>query len=166
MSCAAEAFPSSSKAFQVLAYLIQHRDRVVTKEELHTQLWPGEFVTESVLIGCIVKARQAVHDDGTAQRELNFQLMLGRALAVVKGFAAPDAGYAYARARELCHQLVDTGQLFAVLVGLREYSLNRGELHTARELAPACLPLAQRQHDAASLMRAHFGLGSILYFLG
>jgi predicted ATPase len=101
-----------------------------------------------------------------AQRELDMQLMLGRAFAVVKGFAAPETGHAYDRARELCQQLGDPARLFAVLVGLREFYLNRGELHTARELAEACLPLAQRQHDAAPLMRAHFGLGSILYYLG
>jgi predicted ATPase len=33
-----------------------------------------------------------------AQRELDMQLMLGRALAVVKGFAAQETGHAYARA--------------------------------------------------------------------
>jgi DNA-binding winged helix-turn-helix (wHTH) protein len=56
------------QVFKVLTYLLRHRDRVVTKRELFEQLWPGEFVTESALTRCIVKARQAVHDDGTAQR--------------------------------------------------------------------------------------------------
>jgi predicted ATPase len=101
-----------------------------------------------------------------AEREVDMQLTLGRALAVAKGFGAPETGHAYARARELCQQAGDTGRLFAILVGLREFHLNRGELYTAREQAEACLPLAQRQQDAASLMRAHFGLGSILSVLG
>ena len=101
-----------------------------------------------------------------AQRELDMQLMLGRAFTVVKGFAAQETGRAYTRARELCRQTGDTTRLFAVLVGLREFRLNRGELRTARELAAECLALAQRQHDAAPLMRAHFGLGSVLYRLG
>jgi len=68
-----------------------------------------------------------------AQRELDMQLTLGRALAVAKGFAAQETGHAYGRARELCRQMGDTTRLFAVLVGLREFYLNRGELHTARE---------------------------------
>ena len=51
------------KAFRVLAYLIQHRDRVVTRDELREQFWPGEFVTDSALAHCVVKARQAA-DDG------------------------------------------------------------------------------------------------------
>jgi len=56
------------KAFRVLAYLIQHRDRVVTRDELLEQFWPGEFVTASAPAHCIVKARQAVGDGGVAQR--------------------------------------------------------------------------------------------------
>src|SRR5919106_1599032 len=56
------------KAFRVLAYLIQHRERVVPRDELRTQFWPGEFVTDSALAHCIVKARQAVGDGGTTQR--------------------------------------------------------------------------------------------------
>jgi DNA-binding winged helix-turn-helix (wHTH) protein len=56
------------KAFRILAYLIQHRDRVVTRDELLEQFWPGEFVTASAPAHCIVKARQAVGDAGVAQR--------------------------------------------------------------------------------------------------
>jgi hypothetical protein len=60
------------------------------------------------------------------QRELDMQLTLGRALAVANGFAAPETGHAYARARELCHQAENPRRFFAVLVGLREFYLNRG----------------------------------------
>ena len=56
------------KAFRILAYLIQHRDRVVTRDELLEQFWPGEFVTASAPAHCIVQARQAVGDAGVAQR--------------------------------------------------------------------------------------------------
>jgi class 3 adenylate cyclase/DNA-binding winged helix-turn-helix (wHTH) protein len=56
------------KAFRVLAYLIQHRDRVVTRDELREQFWPGEFVTDSALAHCVVKARQAADDGGVTQR--------------------------------------------------------------------------------------------------
>jgi class 3 adenylate cyclase/DNA-binding winged helix-turn-helix (wHTH) protein/tetratricopeptide (TPR) repeat protein len=56
------------KAFRILAYLIQHRDRVVTRNELRERFWPGEFVTDSALAHCIVKARQAVDDGGVIQK--------------------------------------------------------------------------------------------------
>jgi class 3 adenylate cyclase/DNA-binding winged helix-turn-helix (wHTH) protein len=55
------------KAFRVLAYLVRYHERVVTRDELLERFWPGEFVTESALAHCIVKARQAVGDRGTAQ---------------------------------------------------------------------------------------------------
>lgn len=56
------------KAFNVLAYLIAHRDRVVGKQELFEQLWPGEFVTDSALTYCIKAARRALDDDGVNQQ--------------------------------------------------------------------------------------------------
>jgi DNA-binding winged helix-turn-helix (wHTH) protein len=37
---AGEAVKLDRKVFDVLAYLIQQRDRVVTKEELLDKLWP------------------------------------------------------------------------------------------------------------------------------
>jgi DNA-binding winged helix-turn-helix (wHTH) protein len=56
------------KVFDVLRYLVRHRERVVPKDELLAQLWPGEFVSESVLPRCITVARKAIGDDSTAQR--------------------------------------------------------------------------------------------------
>ncbi len=46
-----------------------------------------------------------------ARHELDMQLALGQALPVTKGYAAPEVGHAYARARELCQQVGDTPQL-------------------------------------------------------
>jgi hypothetical protein len=40
--------PLEPKAFLVLAYLVEYRDRAISKEELLKTCWPGEFVTESV----------------------------------------------------------------------------------------------------------------------
>ena len=37
--------PLGPKAFSVLAYLIQHRDRVVRKQELSALLWPSQCVS-------------------------------------------------------------------------------------------------------------------------
>jgi predicted ATPase/DNA-binding winged helix-turn-helix (wHTH) protein len=56
------------QVFNVLAYLIQHRDRLVTKEELLEQLWPGRFVSEATLTSRLTAARRAVGDRGRAQR--------------------------------------------------------------------------------------------------
>ena len=44
--------------------------------------------------------------------ELDLQLALGQASIAAKGFAAPETGRAYARARELCLELGDIGSSF------------------------------------------------------
>jgi predicted ATPase/DNA-binding winged helix-turn-helix (wHTH) protein len=56
------------QVFNVLAYLIQHRDRVVTKEELLEQLWPARFVGEATLTSCVMAVRKAIGDRGREQR--------------------------------------------------------------------------------------------------
>jgi class 3 adenylate cyclase/tetratricopeptide (TPR) repeat protein/DNA-binding winged helix-turn-helix (wHTH) protein len=48
------------KVFQVLLYLLQHRDRVVTKDDLFAHCWPETFVSEAALTRCLAKVRQAV----------------------------------------------------------------------------------------------------------
>jgi len=55
------------QVFDVLAYLLEHRDGVVTKTELLDAVWGDRFVSESALTSRIKAARQAVGDDGTAQ---------------------------------------------------------------------------------------------------
>ena len=56
------------KAFQVLAYLLAHRDRVVSKHELLEQVWPGHFVEEATLNTCIMAVRKALGDSGQTPR--------------------------------------------------------------------------------------------------
>ena len=55
------------KAFRMCLYLLEHRDRVVSREELCTQLWPGRFVNPATLEGVIRSVRQALGDNGRAQ---------------------------------------------------------------------------------------------------
>jgi class 3 adenylate cyclase/DNA-binding winged helix-turn-helix (wHTH) protein/predicted ATPase len=56
------------RAFDVLAYLIQHAGYTVTKEELLEQLWATQFVSDSALTYCVAEARKAIGDSGQAQR--------------------------------------------------------------------------------------------------
>lgn len=51
------------KSFQVLLYLIERRERLVTKEELMAEVWEGTFVTDDTLVKCIVELRKALGDD-------------------------------------------------------------------------------------------------------
>jgi DNA-binding winged helix-turn-helix (wHTH) protein len=54
------------KVFQVLLYLLEHRDRLVPKAELLAQCWPGTFVSESALTRCLARLRTAVQPTPTA----------------------------------------------------------------------------------------------------
>jgi DNA-binding winged helix-turn-helix (wHTH) protein len=56
------------QVFNVLTYLLQHRDRVVTKDELLDQLWPNQFISEVTLHHRVMEARKAIGDSGRAQR--------------------------------------------------------------------------------------------------
>jgi predicted ATPase/DNA-binding winged helix-turn-helix (wHTH) protein len=70
-----------------------------------------------------------------ARQELRLQLTLGMPLIAIEGYAAPDVGSAYLRARELCRQLGDTPEIAPVLWGVWAFYLVRAELRTAREIA-------------------------------
>lgn len=65
------------KVFEVLAYLARHRDRFVSREELFTQLWPDNIVSDAALTRCIAEARKAVGDDGTRQQVIRTQYTRG-----------------------------------------------------------------------------------------
>ena len=56
------------QVFNVLAYLLEHRTRVVTKEELLERLWPNQFVSEVTVNHGVMAARRAIGDSGQAQR--------------------------------------------------------------------------------------------------
>jgi TolB-like protein/DNA-binding winged helix-turn-helix (wHTH) protein len=56
------------KVFRVCRYLLEHRDRVVSREELYAQMWPGRFVSPATLEGVIRSVRQALGDSGRAQQ--------------------------------------------------------------------------------------------------
>jgi predicted ATPase len=100
------------------------------------------------------------------QQELLLQLTLGRALMATRGWAAEDVEKTYTQARELCQQVGEPAQLFQVLWGLRTLYTARGEIQRTHALVEEMLALAQRQHDAALLLEAHFALGYYLYWQG
>ena len=56
------------QVFEVVRYLVEHRDRMVPKEELLEQVWGTRFVSESALTSRIKAARRALDDDGREQR--------------------------------------------------------------------------------------------------
>ncbi len=61
------------KVFEVLCYLIEHRDRVVSKQELCDQVWEGFAISDATLESCLRAVRITVGDSGQAQRIIQTQ---------------------------------------------------------------------------------------------
>jgi DNA-binding winged helix-turn-helix (wHTH) protein/tetratricopeptide (TPR) repeat protein len=82
------------QVFEVLAYLVRHRDRVVTKAELLDEIWGSRFVTDSALTSRVKAARRAIGDSGREQRVIRTVHGRGyRFLASVRELGqAPPAG--------------------------------------------------------------------------
>jgi DNA-binding winged helix-turn-helix (wHTH) protein len=59
-----EAIALQPKTFDLLLFLIDHRDRLVPKEELLGALWPGVIVTEGSLQRVVSLLRQALRPGG------------------------------------------------------------------------------------------------------
>lgn len=55
------------RVFDLLVYLIENRERVVTRDELLDTLWKGRVVTDSAVTARLKAARKAVGDDGLRQ---------------------------------------------------------------------------------------------------
>ena len=101
------------------------------------------------------------------QHALTLHLALGAALQVTKGYAAPEVEHAYTQARALCQQVGETPQL--VLGPVWAVAILSGygpQLHTAREFGDTLLRLAQRAHDSALAVIAHYALGMTWWWLG
>ena len=65
-NAAGEALHLTPKAFDLLKLLIEQAPRVVTKIDIHEQLWPRAFVSDTTLVGLVKELRRALHDDDRA----------------------------------------------------------------------------------------------------
>jgi predicted ATPase len=101
-----------------------------------------------------------------SQQEIGLQITLGVLLVATKGWAAPEVGKAYSRARELCQQVGETYQLFPVLLRLASFYVSRAEYPIAIELGEQLLRLAQNRQDPADQVPASLMLGSCALWLG
>ena len=64
----AEAIAVGPQVFDLLLYLVQNRERVVSKDELLDVVWGGRIVSESTLTSHINAVRKAIGDSGQEQR--------------------------------------------------------------------------------------------------
>ena len=90
------------KAFEVLCLLIEHRDRLVTKDELLDAVWHDTFVTPNVLTRIIAQLRKGLGDDARESKYIETVSKRGyRFIAQLEAGGAGMAGEA-GRSRGAC----------------------------------------------------------------
>jgi len=85
------------KVFDLLIHLIENRHRVVSKDDLIAQVWGGRVVSDSALTYAINAARNAIGDDGKAQRLIRTSSRWGYRFVGsvrIQAGAEPDSGLA------------------------------------------------------------------------
>lgn len=86
------AIPLEPKAFDVLVYLIEHRDRLVTKDELLEAVWTGTFVTPNVLTRAVAQIRKALGENPEDARYIETVAKRGYRFVAPVASAAPAGG--------------------------------------------------------------------------
>ncbi|MBA3666619.1 MAG: AAA family ATPase [Sphingomonas sp.] len=101
-----------------------------------------------------------------SQDELKLQLALGKALIATVGYAVPETGAAFERARELCGVTGHRAELLAVLHGLWINDLLCGRLHSAETRADELLKEAEAANDPVWVVIGCRAQGVLGYPLG
>jgi TolB-like protein len=94
----AEAVAIGPQVFDLLLFLVQNRERVVSKDDLLDSVWSGRIVSESTLTSHINAVRKAIGDSGGEQRLIRTIARKGfrfvgdvREADASEAFAVPDA---------------------------------------------------------------------------
>jgi predicted ATPase len=99
-------------------------------------------------------------------RELELLGPLGVAYVAVRGYAAPEVGPVFQRARELCERVGQPLQLFAIMLGIWEWHTVRGDLRLCGDLAAEGIDFARSLNDPGILMEALFMRGETQLYRG
>jgi len=91
--------------------------------------------------------------------ELSFQLALAGAITAAKGWASPEAGEAYARARELCREAPEGAPLAIAWNGAHSVLHNHAEIRAAHQLADELAVLSEGRTDSNTKLITHKCLG-------
>jgi DNA-binding winged helix-turn-helix (wHTH) protein/predicted ATPase len=104
------------------------------------------------LIGNLPDTREVVNE------ALCLHLTLGVPLIAIEGYASPNVGEVYMKARQFYDQLGDSPDVSEVLWGLWTFHTLSGELETARDIAEEFLRLSERLSYPGLAMRGHWAL--------
>jgi hypothetical protein len=99
-------------------------------------------------------------------RELELLGPLGTAYIASRGYASPEVGPVFRRARELCERVGQTPQLFAMMWGNFAFHIVRADFGVCSELADEAMALGERLRDPGILMEALFLRGLTRLYRG
>jgi adenylate cyclase len=105
---------------------------------------------------------------GPAKAAAELALLMTYALAIKtsKGYAVPEVGATYERARELCRQIADPSLVIPVLIGMSAHHIVGGEITIAHGIAVEMLALFERLGDPHLRMIGEWSLGAALFHHG
>ena len=98
--------------------------------------------------------------------ELPILSALGTAYIAARGYAAPEVGPAFQRAREISARFGEPEQQFAVVFGNFAWRLVRGEINSSLEQAKEAISIAQKFDDPGMWMEALMLMGVTLFYRG
>src|SRR6266571_2672385 len=87
--CGARRLELTPRAFAVVRHLVEHRGRLITKEELLTTVWRDAIVSDAALASCIRDLRKALSDSSNAPRYI--QTVHRRGFRFIGPVALPTA---------------------------------------------------------------------------
>jgi class 3 adenylate cyclase/predicted ATPase len=98
--------------------------------------------------------------------EFKFQIPLGVSLLTTQGYAAPEVGPVFERARELGQQLAGPGEQFFIHWGIWAWRVVREELQLCNQMADEALRLVEPLGDAGLQTEALFIPALTSFYLG
>jgi serine/threonine protein kinase/tetratricopeptide (TPR) repeat protein len=98
--------------------------------------------------------------------ELQLLNPLGSVYQAALGYAAPEVGPAFARARQLCEKTGQTTELFAIMWGNWSWHLVRSELQLCMKLADEMVALASATQERGMAMEAYLAPIVTMFYLG
>jgi class 3 adenylate cyclase/tetratricopeptide (TPR) repeat protein len=106
--------------------------------------------------------------EGRIRDQLEFEVLgpLGTAYIATRGYAAPQVGPVFHRARELCNQFGGPQDQFAMVWGNFAWRIVRGEMDLSLELAQEAIERAEKIDDPGVWMEALFLMGVTLFYRG
>ena len=99
-------------------------------------------------------------------RELELLVPLGTAYIAARGYASPEVGEIFQRARKLCERVGKAAQLFAMMWGNFAFHIVRGDFRICSELAEEAMAFGERLSDPGILMEALFLKGLTRLYRG